>query len=97
MCLGLHIHLYIQQQQQQKKNKNHQFHLFIDYLIFSNKDILVRHSLLPSRNVSMGEYEAVMLNINATESAILELEECSLSTQLDNVSLSILLTNFLFI
>uniref|UniRef100_A0A1A9VXI1 Transporter n=1 Tax=Glossina austeni TaxID=7395 RepID=A0A1A9VXI1_GLOAU len=58
----------------------------VDRCIDLNKDILVRHSFLPYKNVTMEKYEEVMAGINATESKLLELEECSLSTQLDNAA-----------
>lgn len=51
----------------------------------------MKHSLLPSRNVTLDQYNEVMSTINATESTALELEECSLSTQLDNVSTNTLI------
>ncbi|XP_054741237.1 sodium-dependent neutral amino acid transporter B(0)AT3 isoform X1 [Anastrepha obliqua] len=58
----------------------------VDRCIELNKDILVKHDLIPFKNVTNEEYEAVMAKINATESISLELEECSLSKQLDNAA-----------
>ncbi|XP_055853991.1 sodium-dependent neutral amino acid transporter B(0)AT3 [Episyrphus balteatus] len=58
----------------------------VDRCIEVNKEILYKHSYLPFRNVSMEEYEAAMHKINGSDSKILELEECSLSTMLDNAA-----------
>ncbi|XP_067629260.1 sodium-dependent neutral amino acid transporter B(0)AT3 isoform X3 [Eurosta solidaginis] len=58
----------------------------VDRCIELNKDILFKRELIRSKNVTMEVYEAAMLKINATESVSLELEECSLSKQLDNAA-----------
>lgn len=49
-------------------------------------DILVKNTLLPLKNASTEDYHALMLKINDTESTALQLSECSLSKELDNVS-----------
>lgn len=54
--------------------------------INSNKEILIKRDLLHYKNATFEEYESVMAKVNGSESISLELEECSLSKQLDNVS-----------
>ncbi|XP_017477338.1 PREDICTED: sodium-dependent neutral amino acid transporter B(0)AT3 [Rhagoletis zephyria] len=58
----------------------------VDRCIELNKDILVKHTLIPFKNVTNDEYEAAMSKVNETMSINLELEECSLSKQLDNAA-----------
>ncbi|XP_037945230.1 sodium-dependent neutral amino acid transporter B(0)AT3 [Teleopsis dalmanni] len=58
----------------------------VDRCIDLNKEILVKHKLLPFTNATMSEYENVMKTLNGNETKTLELEECSLSQQLDNAA-----------
>ncbi|XP_011193924.1 sodium-dependent neutral amino acid transporter B(0)AT3 isoform X1 [Zeugodacus cucurbitae] len=58
----------------------------VDRCIELNKDILIKHDLLHFKNATMEEYDAVMAKLNGTESFSLEIEECSLSKQLDNAA-----------
>lgn len=59
--------------------------LFI-FLFSSNKGILFNHKLIPSKNVSTEVYENAMASLSPNFTTAWEMENCSLSTQLDNVS-----------
>ncbi|CAD7011525.1 sodium-dependent neutral amino acid transporter B(0)AT3 isoform X1 [Ceratitis capitata] len=58
----------------------------VDRCIDLNKDILTKHGLLQFKNATMEEYESVLMKIDKSELVSLELEECSLSKQLDNAA-----------
>lgn len=52
----------------------------------SNTEILVKHALLPFKNATTEEYDAAIFKINETDFKALQLSECTLKKELDNVS-----------
>ncbi|XP_037805248.1 sodium-dependent neutral amino acid transporter B(0)AT3 [Lucilia sericata] len=58
----------------------------MDRCIEVNKDILFKHDMLPSNNVTEEIYEAAMAKVTMNQTKEWELGECSLSHELDNAA-----------
>ncbi|XP_037918099.1 sodium- and chloride-dependent transporter XTRP3 isoform X4 [Hermetia illucens] len=58
----------------------------VERCIEVNKGILFNHKLIPSKNVSTEVYENAMASLSPNFTTTWEMENCSLSTQLDNAA-----------